>query len=93
MAYEAGMFLTNYFEPPREVRFTEDEEHFVRTQQHPISSYINCIIDNGLVLKRVLELKPVELDVLSEGQLQKRLLMIARFGAKCTSKLSTFPLL
>ncbi len=68
--YEAGMFLTNYFEPPREVRFTEDEEHFIRTQQHPISTYINWIIDSGLVLKRVLELRPVDLESLSEEDLQ-----------------------
>ena len=41
------MFLSNYFNPPGEVRFTKDEENFVRTQQFPISTYVNWIISSG----------------------------------------------
>ena len=64
--HEQGMFVSDYFTPPREVRFTKDEEFFIRTQQFPLSTYINWIIESGLTLKRVLELKPVDLDLLSK---------------------------
>ena len=69
--YEAGMFVTNYFEPPREVRFTKDEENFIRTQQHPISTYVNWILDSGLKLEKMLELQPVELELLTEKELEE----------------------
>ncbi|WDE98326.1 class I SAM-dependent methyltransferase [Lentisphaera profundi] len=69
--FEEGMFVSNYFEPPREVRFTEDEENFIRTRQFPISTYINWIIESGLRLERVLELRPIQLEGHSEEELLK----------------------
>ena len=69
--YEAGMFVTDYFQPPREVRFTKDEENFIRTQQFPISTYVNWILGSGLQLEKMLELKPIELETLSEKEVQK----------------------
>ena len=64
--YEEGMFVSDYFNPPREVRFTKDEECFIRTRQFPISTYINWIIDSGLTVTKVLELEPVKLNMLSK---------------------------
>ena len=66
--YEEGLFLSNYFKPPGEVRFTKDEEFFVRTQQFPISTYVNWIIDSGLKLVKMLELEPIEMEILSEDE-------------------------
>lgn len=67
--FEEGMFLSDYFEPPREVRFTEDEESFVRTRQYPLSTYINWLIEAGFKIERVLELKPLDLELKSEDEL------------------------
>lgn len=69
--YEEGMFVSNYFEPPREVRFTKDESSFIRTRQHPISTYINWLIELGFKIEKVLELKPLELEVLNGEELLK----------------------
>ena len=66
--YEEGLFLSNYFKPPGEVRFTKDEENFVRTQQYPISTYVNWIIGAGLKMKKMLELEPIELEMLSDKE-------------------------
>ena len=70
--YEEGLFLSNYFNPPGEIRFTKDEENFVRTQQYPISTYVNWITSSGLNLKRMLELEPIELPVLSEEEIVRK---------------------
>jgi SAM-dependent methyltransferase len=67
--FEEGMFISNYFEPPREVRFTEDEESFVRTRQYPLSTYINWLVEAGFKIERVLELKPIDLDLKSESEI------------------------
>ena len=70
--YEEGLFLSNYFNPPGEVRFTKDEENFVRTQQFPISTYVNWIVGAGLTLTRMLELEPITLEVLSEDEILQK---------------------
>ncbi|MCM8536686.1 MAG: class I SAM-dependent methyltransferase [Lentisphaeraceae bacterium] len=67
--FEEGLFLSNYFEPPGEVRFTKDEENFVRTEQFPISTYTNWILDSGLQLTKMLELEPIQLPILSEQEI------------------------
>lgn len=67
--HEEGLFLSNYFNPPGEVRFTKDEECFVRTQQHPVSSYVNWIIGSGLRLTKMLELEPIPMEILSEDEI------------------------
>ncbi|EDM25044.1 hypothetical protein LNTAR_01822 [Lentisphaera araneosa HTCC2155] len=69
--YEEGMFVSNYFEPPREVRFTKDESSFIRTRQYPISTYINWLIELGFKIEKVLELKPLELELLNGDELLK----------------------
>ena len=69
--YEEGLFLSNYFNPPGEVRFTKDEENFVRTQQYPISTYVNWIIESGLSVVKMLELEPIEMEILSEEEILK----------------------
>ncbi len=66
--HEEGLFLSNYFNPPGEVRFTKDEEYFVRTQQYPISTYVNWIIGSGLKLAKMLELEPIQIEILSEEE-------------------------
>ena len=68
--FEEGMFVSDYFNPPREVRFTKDEECFIRTRQHPISKYINWIIESGLTLTKVLELEPVDLPSMNESEFE-----------------------
>ena len=70
--HEEGLFLSSYFNPPGEVRFTKDEEFFVRTQQYPISTYINWIIGSGLRLVKMLELEPIQLEILSEDEVLKK---------------------
>ena len=67
--YEQGMFLTSYFNPPADVRFTEDEENFIRAEQVPIGTFIDYLLDAGLTIKRVLEPKPIELETLTEEQI------------------------
>ena len=60
--FEKGMFVSSYFEPPGEVRFTGNEEHFVRTQQYPISSYVQWLLSSGLTLTNLVEHRPAELE-------------------------------
>jgi SAM-dependent methyltransferase len=70
--HEEGLFLSNYFKPPGEVRFTENEENFVRTEQFPISTYINWLLKSGLTLTKMLELEPIDLPVLSEAEIVEK---------------------
>ena len=68
--FEKGMFVTDYFNPPGEVRFTKDETKFVRTQQYPISTYVQWILESGLTLVNLVEHKPIELETLSVEEVE-----------------------
>jgi len=55
------------------VRFTKDEGSFIRTRQYPISTYINWLIELGFKIEKVLELKPLELELLDGEELLERM--------------------
>ena len=67
--HEEGMFVTDYFKPPVDVRFTEDEEEFIRAEQIPLGTFIDYIVKAGLTLKKVHEPKPIDLPILSEEEI------------------------
>jgi SAM-dependent methyltransferase len=67
--FEEGMFVSDYFDPPREVRFTKDEDHFIRARQYPLSSYVKWILDCGLSLTGLYEHQPINLPLLSEDEI------------------------
>lgn len=67
--HEQGMFVTDYFRPPADVRFTEDEENFITAEQIPVGTFIDYLLEAGLTLKKVMEPKPVSIEVLTEEEM------------------------
>ena len=70
--FEEGMFLTDYFKPPVEVRFTEDEEEFIQARQYPISTYLDWLLSSGLTLVKLVEHQPVDVAIMSEAEIEEQ---------------------
>ena len=52
---EQGMFVSDYFSPPAEVRHMEDSDVFVRSHAWPVGDLVQWVLDTGLTLKALVD--------------------------------------
>ena len=71
--YEEGMFLSNYFEPPADTRFTKDDKNFIRAEKIPIGTFVSWILDSGLKLTSLLEPLPEPILSMSEKEIEEKI--------------------
>ena len=70
---EEGLFLTDYFNPPPEVRFEELEEGdvFIASRTVPIGLTVQWLLDAGLVLEAFLEPEPLPVPTFSMDEIAR----------------------
>jgi 2-polyprenyl-3-methyl-5-hydroxy-6-metoxy-1,4-benzoquinol methylase len=53
-----GLFLENYFAPPPDCRFDDENNEIARSNSYPISKMCDWILSAGLTIERILEPRP-----------------------------------
>lgn len=68
-----GMFLSNYFHPPADVRYALHNHDYVSSQPLPLSQVCNAILAAGLRLERLVEPEPLPIPLLDEAEIAARI--------------------
>ena len=55
------MFLRDYFNPPADIRFCEDDDRFIAARSRPVSETISQVANAGMHILRVAEPQPLPL--------------------------------
>ncbi len=86
-----GLFLRSYFDPPGDVRFTEDGTTFVRSRARPIGEMLDWLLAAGLVLDRLVEPQPLPVPTMSPAEITSRIPYYSDVWRHCFDQIAHIP--
>jgi len=63
-----GLFIENYFQPHPDIRYDDNDNERIRSNFYPISEMSDWFYNAGLVIERILEPKPMDIDSIPEEE-------------------------
>lgn len=88
---EQGLFLTNYFQPQPDIRYDENDEERVRSNFHSISTMSEWFYNAGLVVERILEPEPINIDAIPKAQRTSQVPYYSNGWAEYHEQLKSIP--
>ncbi|MCJ8331171.1 MAG: class I SAM-dependent methyltransferase [Lentisphaeria bacterium] len=86
-----GLFLHDYFNPPADVRFTEDDTVMVRSRAWPISDYVSWVFDANLSLEALIEPQALPVPIMEEDEIKHIIPYDSKIWRQLYSQISKVP--